>query len=197
MREQEPRKPGGPPGHSRRDFLRGSGVAAATAVLTSQATLALDEAEAAEQEPKVLSGAVDVSLKINGERSRLQDRAAQHAAGRDASSTRRDGAEAGLRSRRAAARARPSSTAIRSIPAPRWRSRARARRSRRSRASTPAKRAFLTRSIRTTDSCAATARRASSRPARRSSTRTPIRPSTRFARGSTATSAAAARTSAF
>ena len=47
MREQEPRKPGGPSGHSRRDFLRGSGVAAATAVLTSQATLALDEAEAA------------------------------------------------------------------------------------------------------------------------------------------------------
>ena len=67
MREQEPRKRNGPPGHSRRDFLRGSGAAAATAVLTSQATLALDEAEAAEQEPKVLSGTVDISLKINGE----------------------------------------------------------------------------------------------------------------------------------
>jgi xanthine dehydrogenase YagT iron-sulfur-binding subunit len=67
MRDQEPRKPGGPPGHSRRDFLRGSGVAAATAVLTSQATLALNEAEAAEQEPKLLSGAVDISLKINGQ----------------------------------------------------------------------------------------------------------------------------------
>ncbi len=67
MREQEPRKPGGPPGHSRRDFLRGSGVAAATAVLTSQATLALDEAEAAAQEgPKVISGGVEVRLKING-----------------------------------------------------------------------------------------------------------------------------------
>jgi xanthine dehydrogenase YagT iron-sulfur-binding subunit len=67
MREQEPRKPGGPPGQSRRDFLRGSGVAAATAVLTSQATLALDEAEAAAQDgPKVISGAVDVRLKING-----------------------------------------------------------------------------------------------------------------------------------
>jgi len=66
MREQGPKKPGGPSGHSRRDFLRGSGVAAATAVLTSQASLALDEAEAAEQEPKVLSGTVDVSLKING-----------------------------------------------------------------------------------------------------------------------------------
>jgi xanthine dehydrogenase YagT iron-sulfur-binding subunit len=67
MREQEPRKRGGPPGHSRRDFLRGSGAAAATAVLTSQATLALDEAEAAEQEPKVLSGTVDISLRINGQ----------------------------------------------------------------------------------------------------------------------------------
>jgi xanthine dehydrogenase YagT iron-sulfur-binding subunit len=66
MREQGPKKPGGPNGHSRRDFLRGSGVAAATAVLTSQASLALDEAEAAEQEPKVLSGSVDISLKING-----------------------------------------------------------------------------------------------------------------------------------
>ena len=52
MREQEPRKPGGPAGHSRRDFLRGSGVAAATAVLTGQATLALDEAEAAQAEPE-------------------------------------------------------------------------------------------------------------------------------------------------
>ncbi len=66
MREQEPRKPGGPPGHSRRDFLRGSGVAAATAVLTSQATLALEEAVAAQEGPKVLSGTVDVTLKING-----------------------------------------------------------------------------------------------------------------------------------
>ncbi len=66
MREQEPRKPGGPSGHSRRDFLRGSGMAAATAVLTSQATLALEEARAAQEGPKVVSGAVDVKLKING-----------------------------------------------------------------------------------------------------------------------------------
>ena len=73
MREQGPGKPGGPSGPSRRDFLRGSGVAAATAVLTGQATLALDEAEAAVQEgPKVLSGTVDVTLKVNGE-----DRACQ------------------------------------------------------------------------------------------------------------------------
>ena len=66
MREHEPRKPGGPPGQSRHNLLRGSGTAAATAVLTSQATLALDEAKAAQEGPKVFSGTVDVSLKING-----------------------------------------------------------------------------------------------------------------------------------
>jgi len=65
MREHEPRRPDGPAGHSRRDFLRGSGVAAA-AVLTSQATLVIDEAQAAQEGPKVLSGTVDISLKING-----------------------------------------------------------------------------------------------------------------------------------
>ena len=67
MPEQKPRKPGGPNGHSRRDFLRGSGVAAATAVLTGQAALALDEAQAAEAEPKVLSGTVEITLKVNGQ----------------------------------------------------------------------------------------------------------------------------------
>ncbi len=67
MTEQRPRKPGGPDGHSRRDFLRGSGVAAATAVLTGQATLALDEAQAAQAEPKVLSGTVEITLKVNGQ----------------------------------------------------------------------------------------------------------------------------------
>ena len=67
MREPEPKKPGGPSGHSRRDFLRGSGVAAATAVLTGQATVALDEAQAAEGEPKVLSGTVPITLKVNGQ----------------------------------------------------------------------------------------------------------------------------------
>jgi xanthine dehydrogenase YagT iron-sulfur-binding subunit len=56
MREYEPKKPGSPTGPSRRDFLRGSGVAAATAVLTGQATVALDEAVGAQAEPKVLSG---------------------------------------------------------------------------------------------------------------------------------------------
>jgi xanthine dehydrogenase YagT iron-sulfur-binding subunit len=42
-------------------------VAAATAVLTSQANLATPEAEAAQEGPKVHSGTVDVTLKINGE----------------------------------------------------------------------------------------------------------------------------------
>jgi xanthine dehydrogenase YagT iron-sulfur-binding subunit len=66
MPEDVRKKPGGPASPSRRDFLRGSGVAAATAVLTGQATVALDEAMAAESEPKVLSGTVEVTLKING-----------------------------------------------------------------------------------------------------------------------------------
>ncbi len=66
MPEDERKKPGGPASPSRRDFLRGSGVAAATAVLTGQATTALDEAKAAQSEPKVLSGTVEVTLKING-----------------------------------------------------------------------------------------------------------------------------------
>ena len=76
MREQEPKKPGGANGHSRRDFLRGSGVAAATAVLTGQATLPLDEAQAAQAEPKVLSGTVEITLKVNG-----QDRRARSSRG--------------------------------------------------------------------------------------------------------------------
>jgi xanthine dehydrogenase YagT iron-sulfur-binding subunit len=68
MRENEPKKPGVPVGHSRRDFLRGSGAAAATAVLTGQAALATEEAEAARTaEPEVLSGTVDITLKVNGQ----------------------------------------------------------------------------------------------------------------------------------
>jgi xanthine dehydrogenase YagT iron-sulfur-binding subunit len=54
-------------GHSRRDFLRGSGLAAASAVLTGPATVALDEARAAESEPKVVSGDLTITLKVNGE----------------------------------------------------------------------------------------------------------------------------------
>ncbi len=67
MRDNEPTKPGTTNGHSRRDFLRGSGAAAATAVLTGQATLALDEAQAAQSEPKVLKGTVEITLKVNGQ----------------------------------------------------------------------------------------------------------------------------------
>ncbi len=67
MRENESKKPGGPNGHSRRDFLRGSGAAAATAVLTGQAALAVEEAREAQVEPKLLSGTVDITLKVNGQ----------------------------------------------------------------------------------------------------------------------------------
>jgi xanthine dehydrogenase YagT iron-sulfur-binding subunit len=65
--EPKPKAAPHPQGASRRDFLRGSGLAAATAVLTGQATVALDEARAAEGEPKVLSGEVKITLKVNGE----------------------------------------------------------------------------------------------------------------------------------
>jgi xanthine dehydrogenase YagT iron-sulfur-binding subunit len=67
MRQHDPKNPGGQNGHSRRDFLRGSSLAAATAVLTGPANVALDEARAAEEGPKVLSGQVKVALKVNGE----------------------------------------------------------------------------------------------------------------------------------
>jgi xanthine dehydrogenase YagT iron-sulfur-binding subunit len=66
MAEDVRKKPGGPASPSRRDFLRGSGVAAATAVLTGQATTAFDEAMAAESEPKILTGTVEITLKVNG-----------------------------------------------------------------------------------------------------------------------------------
>ncbi|QEH32731.1 Carbon monoxide dehydrogenase small chain [Aquisphaera giovannonii] len=67
MREHDPSR-GGPPGHSRRDFLRGSGVAAATAALAGQVAT-VEEAEAAAQEagPQVVSGTVEVTLKVNGQ----------------------------------------------------------------------------------------------------------------------------------
>jgi xanthine dehydrogenase YagT iron-sulfur-binding subunit len=55
-------------GASRRDFLRGSGLAAATAVLTGPATVALDEAQAAVEGPKCLSGEVTITLTVNGEK---------------------------------------------------------------------------------------------------------------------------------
>src|SRR5215212_2192676 len=69
MTEHDPKHQGGggPAGPSRRDFLRGSGLAAASAVLTAQATTALEEARAADAEPAILSGQVKVTLKVNGE----------------------------------------------------------------------------------------------------------------------------------
>jgi xanthine dehydrogenase YagT iron-sulfur-binding subunit len=69
MTEHDPKPKGGPAaaGSNRRDFLRGSGLAAASAVLTGPATVALDEAKAAEAAPKVLSGDVKITLKVNGE----------------------------------------------------------------------------------------------------------------------------------
>jgi xanthine dehydrogenase YagT iron-sulfur-binding subunit len=66
MPDQET-KPQGARGASRRDFLRGSGLAAASAVLTREATVALDEAKAAQAAPKLLSGDVTITLKVNGE----------------------------------------------------------------------------------------------------------------------------------
>jgi xanthine dehydrogenase YagT iron-sulfur-binding subunit len=67
MTEHDPKQHAGPNGHSRRDFLRGSGLAAASAVLAGQATATLDEAKAAEEGPALLSGEVKISLKVNGE----------------------------------------------------------------------------------------------------------------------------------
>src|SRR3954452_7216864 len=66
MAEHDPTKPR--PGTSRRDFLRGSGLAAASAVLTAPAVAALDEAKAAaaDEGPKLLSGEVPVTLQVNG-----------------------------------------------------------------------------------------------------------------------------------
>jgi xanthine dehydrogenase YagT iron-sulfur-binding subunit len=66
MRDHESNPRNGPSGHSRRDFLRGSGLAAASAVLTGQATVALDEAKAADETTKVLSGEIKLSLQVNG-----------------------------------------------------------------------------------------------------------------------------------
>ena len=66
MRKHDPNNnKGGPPGHSRRDFLRGSGLAAASAALTGGATAAIDAAGAGavqEAGPKVVSGVVEITL---------------------------------------------------------------------------------------------------------------------------------------
>lgn len=72
MSDNDPKPKGAPHGASRRDFLRGSSLAAATAVLTGQATVALDEARAADEETKVLSGTVKITLKVNGEERKVE-----------------------------------------------------------------------------------------------------------------------------
>lgn len=77
MTERENRAgPAGAPGHNRRDFLRGSGLAAATAVVAGAATQALDEARGAtnpqDAGSKVLSGTIDIELKVNGEVKSVQ-----------------------------------------------------------------------------------------------------------------------------
>ncbi len=56
----------GPPSPSRRSFLRGSGLAAATSVLTVNATQALDAAQAAEAELAVVKGSTSITLNVNG-----------------------------------------------------------------------------------------------------------------------------------
>lgn len=69
MAEHENGPSTGQGGHSRRRFLRGSGLAAASAVLTSQANVALDEAKAEAQAPagpEVLSGDVPLTLQVDG-----------------------------------------------------------------------------------------------------------------------------------
>ncbi len=67
MTGRDPNSRDGATGHSRRDFLRGSGLAAASAVLTHQATTALNEARAAdEQASKVVSGTTTITLNVNG-----------------------------------------------------------------------------------------------------------------------------------
>jgi aerobic-type carbon monoxide dehydrogenase small subunit (CoxS/CutS family) len=63
MREDD-RKPQG--GHSRRDFLRGSGAAAATALLTAPAADAAAEINAQGGGPQIVQGSVAVTLKVNG-----------------------------------------------------------------------------------------------------------------------------------
>lgn len=67
MTEHDPRPKASPGGHNRRDFLRGSGLAAATAVLTTQTVTALEEANAAQDGPKLLKGDVELTLKVNGQ----------------------------------------------------------------------------------------------------------------------------------
>ena len=67
MAEHDPQHQGRLTGHSRRDFFRGSSLAAATAVLTGPAQASRDETTLAGSGPTVLSGQVKITLKVNGE----------------------------------------------------------------------------------------------------------------------------------
>jgi xanthine dehydrogenase YagT iron-sulfur-binding subunit len=60
--EQKPKQ-----GATRRDFLRGSGLAAASAVITASPAAALAEAEAADLDVKVVSDTVTLKLTVNGQ----------------------------------------------------------------------------------------------------------------------------------
>jgi xanthine dehydrogenase YagT iron-sulfur-binding subunit len=73
MRKHDPNNNGnGPPGSSRRDFLRGSGLAAASAVLSGAATAAIEEGGAVQETgPKIVSGSVEVTLKVNGQEQKV------------------------------------------------------------------------------------------------------------------------------
>lgn len=67
MPEHDPKSPGGQgQGHSRRDFLRGSGLAAASAVLTGPAVPPTAQASPTDDGPKILSGDQDITLQVNG-----------------------------------------------------------------------------------------------------------------------------------
>ena len=71
MAEHDPTKTRSGP--SRRDFLRGSGIAAATAVLTAPVAQAAHEvANSLDDGPKVLSGEMPVTLDVNGHQMTCQ-----------------------------------------------------------------------------------------------------------------------------
>jgi xanthine dehydrogenase YagT iron-sulfur-binding subunit len=76
MTEKEPSSRAATPeaGHNRRDFLRGSGLAAASTLIAQTATTALQEAQAApfQEGPKVVSGNVAIELKVNGEARKVE-----------------------------------------------------------------------------------------------------------------------------
>ncbi|RUL87823.1 (2Fe-2S)-binding protein [Tautonia sociabilis] len=72
MPPQDPKAPAAPgrPGHSRRDFLRGSGLAAAGVALAGSAESALHEAGADVVQTEgvaIYSGSCPIELKVNGE----------------------------------------------------------------------------------------------------------------------------------